>query len=310
MKAIVLHVPGPRAAWWKETLGALLPETRVHLWDDSFTPSDIEVAVVWKHPPGGLLRFANLKAIVSIGAGVDHVLADPELPSEVALIRTTGEDLTQRMREYVALHVLRLHRRSPEMEAAQTRREWWRQVVPPASARRVGIMGLGNLGGECARALASLGFDVAGWSRNPKAIDGVVGFAGDAALPAFLRRSEILVCLLPLTPETTDILGGGLFAQLPEGAGLINCGRGEHLVEADLIPALDAGQLGHAVLDVFRAEPLPADHPFWTHPKITVTPHIASLIDPAAGGRLIAENLRKFFAGAPVADLVDLSRGY
>ena len=289
---------------------ALLPEFDVALWDDPVDPADVTFAVVWKHPPGCLVRFRNLEAIVSIGAGVDHVLVDPELPRGVPIIRTTGPDLTQRMREYVCLQVLRLHRRLPEIETAQRDRQWLQTVNPPAPLRRVGVMGLGNLGADCARTLAMIGFDVAGWARRRKEIDGVTVFAGQEERNAFLARTEILVCLLPATPATEGILDRDLFASLPEGASIINCARGEHLVEEDLIPALDSGQLDHAVLDVFHNEPLPKDHPFWAHPKILVTPHVASLIDPEAGGRLIAENIRKFVAGEPVPDLVDLEQGY
>lgn len=310
MSAVVLHVGAARAEWWRDTLQGLLPDLPVHLWDKVPDPQAVGFAVVWKHPAGGLLRFPNLRAIVSIGAGVDHVLVDPDLPQGVPIIRTTGDDLTQRMREYVCLHVLRLHRRHPEVAAAQGREEWLQLVTPPAPQRRVGVMGLGNLGAACARALVGLGFSVSGWARRVKDIPGVEAHAGAAGLPGFLAGAEILVNLLPLTPATRGILSGDLFAQLPAGAGLINAARGEHLVEPDLIPALDAGHLSRAVLDVFETEPLPAGHPFWGDPRIDVTPHTASLIDPAAGARLIADNIRRVLEGRPVPDLVDLGRGY
>jgi glyoxylate/hydroxypyruvate reductase A len=308
--SLVIKVGPARAAWWKETMQDLLPEFECRLWEDPGDPEDVEYAVVWRPPPGGLKRFPNLKCIVSIGAGVDHVFADPELPQGVPIIRTVGDDLRQRMREYVTLHVLRYHRRLPEFEAQQATAAWDQHITPPAAGRKVGIMGLGNMGGGCAAALAYLGFDTAGWSRRKKQLDGITGFHGSEGFDAFLARSEILVNLLPLTPDTEDILNADLFAKLPQGAKIINVGRGEHLVEEDLIPALDSGRLGGATLDVFREEPLPASHPFWPHPKILVTPHVASLIDPLAGGRLIADNLRRFVRGEPVADTVDLERGY
>ncbi|MGI9493047.1 MAG: 2-hydroxyacid dehydrogenase [Geminicoccaceae bacterium] len=308
--ALIIRVGPAREEWWLEHMQSLLPEIECRSWEDPGDPTDIEIAVVWKPPAGGLKRFPNLRAIVSIGAGIDHVLADPELPKHVPIIRTTGEDLKIRMREYVTLHVLRLHRRLPEIEAAQERREWLQLVNPPAYERKIGLLGLGDLGSDCARALAALGFDVAGWSRRPKSIDGVKSFSEQEGLAAFLRRTEILVCLLPLTPATEGILNADLFEKLPKGAALINAARGGHLVEIDLLPALDTGQIGAATLDVFHTEPLPADHPFWSHPKILVTPHVASLIDPVAGGKAIAANVKKFLAGESVPDLVDLEQGY
>ena len=308
--ALILHVPGPRGPWWVEHMRELLPEIEVRPWDEPGDLETVEYAVVWKPPAGGLKRFPNLRCIISIGAGIDHILADPELPQGIPIIRTTGTDLSQRMREYVALHVLRLHRRLPEIEAAQPRREWLQLINPPAYERKVGVMGLGNLGADCARALAQIGFDTAGWARTPKSIENVRCHAGEAEFDAFLARTEILVNLLPLTPATEGILCKSLFDRLPEGACIINAARGQHLVEQDLLDALESGQISSATLDVFHKEPLPKDHPFWDHPKVLVTPHVASLIDPVAGGKMIAANLRRFIAGEPVPDLVDLSQGY
>lgn len=308
--ALVIRVGGACQRRWQEHLQALLPELECRLWDEPGDPGEIEYAVVWKPPPGGLKRFENLKCIVSIGAGIDHVTDDPALPRHVPLLRTTSPDLSQRMREYVTLHVLRIHRRLPEIEAAQPLRAWRQLIDPPAQARRVGIMGLGNLGAGCARTLAAVGFDVAGWSRRPKRVDGVTCFAGAGERRPFLERTEILVCLLPLTAATRGILNAELFCALPEGASVINCARGGHLVEADLLEALDAGRIGSATLDVFHQEPLPPDHPFWAHPRVLVTPHVAALIEPETGGRAIAANLRRFIAGEPVPDLVDLEQGY
>ncbi|MEZ5825563.1 MAG: glyoxylate/hydroxypyruvate reductase A [Geminicoccaceae bacterium] len=307
---LVIRVGPARAEWWREHLQGVLPELECRLWDDPGDLEEVRQAVVWKPPAGGLARFPNLEVIVSIGAGIDHVLADPELPKHVPIIRTTGFDLTQRMREYVTLHVLRLHRRLPEIEGAQERREWLQLVNPPAYERRVGVMGLGNLGADCARALSAIGFDVAGWSRRRKDIEGVKCMAGEGELDSFLARSEILVCLLPLTPATEGILDRSLFDRLPEGACIINAARGEHLVDQDLLDALENGRIREATLDVFHIEPLPAEHPFWDHPRVLVTPHVASLIDPVAGGKAIADNLRRFLKGEPLDDLVDLSQGY
>lgn len=308
--SLVVRLGNSRAEWWRNALQELLPEIEVRLWDDPGDKAAVDYAVVWKPPPGGLKTFPNLKCIVSMGAGIDHLLADPELPRGVPVIRTVGSELRQRMREYLALHVLRYHRRLPDIEAAQRRKDWEQVITPPAHKRGVGIMGLGNMGAQAAHTLAELGFAVEGWSRRAKRLHGIACHHGEAGLETFLAKSEILICLLPLTPATEGILNRRLFAGLPRGACLINVGRGPHLVEKDLIPALDSGQLGGATLDVLQQEPPPADHPFWTHPKILLTPHIASLIDPEAGAKVIAQNLRLFMAGQPVPDTVDLSQGY
>ena len=307
---IVLKVGGSRASWWKQHLSTLLSEATVYLANEEMNRDDIDYAVVWKPEPGWLRTFENLKCIVSIGAGIDHVLCDPELPVHLPIIRTTSPDLKVRMREYVTLHVLRLHRRLPKIVAAQSAREWRQIIEPPAHERRVGIMGLGNLGADCAVTLAAIGFDVAGWARSEKTIDRVACFAGEATRNAFLARSDILVCMLPLTPETEGILNADLFDRLPDGAAVINVARGQHLVDEDLLAALDHGKVCGATLDVFHVEPLPIDHAFWDHPNVLVTPHIASLIDPIAGGERIAENIKKFDAGELIADLVPQGRGY
>lgn len=313
MSLVVVRVAGARASWWLERLRSLLPEMEVRSWEDPGDRDQVEAAVVWQPPPGELSRFPNLKVIVSMGAGVDHVLRDPELPRHVPVIRTIGPELTQRMREYVLLQVLRFHRRLPEIEDAFRRRAWDQLITPAAQNRSVGVLGLGNLGADCAHHLAHIGFRVHGWSRRPKApgsLEGITCHHGPDGLAALLPQAEILVCLLPLTPETTGILNRDLFAQLPAGACLINAGRGPHLVEEDLIPALDAGRLGGATLDVLRVEPPADDHPFWRHPKILLTPHVASLIDPESGAQIIADNVRRFLAGEPVPDLVDVTQGY
>lgn len=308
--ALVLYLSTARAQWWKEHLQSLLPNIECRLWDDSGDPDDVLYAVVWRPPDGWLRGFSNLRCIFSIGAGIDHILEDTDLPAGVPIVRTTGTDLTQRMREYVCLHVLKLHRRSAETEAAQREKRWHNRIVPVAQERTVGIMGLGNLGRASADALCSLGFKVSAWTRHKRTVAGIDCYAGDAEFSAFLADTEILVCLLPLTTATENILKAELFSQLPPGASIINVGRGAHLDETDLLHALDSGQLSHATLDVFRQEPLPEAHPFWQHPNITITPHVASMIDPESGGKEIAANLQRFINGEPIEDLTDPARGY
>jgi glyoxylate/hydroxypyruvate reductase A len=308
--ALIIRIGPAREQWWLDHMQSLLPEIECRRWDEPGNLEEIEYAVVWRPPAGGLKWFPNLKCIVSVGAGIDHILVDPERPRHVPIIRTTSDDLTQRMREYVCLHVLRHHRRLPEIDEIQGSKEWRQTVNPPAYQRGVGVMGLGNLGSDAAATLAVIGFDVAGWSRRPKDIPGVKNFAGENGLEQFLKRSEILVCLLPLTDTTHGILNDRLFSTLPRGACLINAARGGHLVEDDLLAALGDGRIEYATLDVFHEEPLPTEHPFWDHPRVLVTPHVASLIDPVAGGASIAANLRRFINGEPVPNLVDLDQGY
>lgn len=299
-----------KTEWWCQMLKDLMPDWTIEPIDEVKDPAGVTYSVVWRPSTGCMKPFPNLKAIVSLGAGIDHVLADKELPRGVPIIRTVGTDLTQRMREYVALHVLKHHRDLPTQQANQAGHKWDQIVVPPATGRRVGVMGLGNLGAVAAQTLAALGFQTVGWARSPREIAGVKTYAGAAEFADFLAGTEILVNLLPLTEQTRGILNADLFNRLPRGACLINAARGPHLVDSDLLAALDAGQISQATLDVFHVEPLPAEHPFWDHPKITVTPHIASMIDAPTGSRIVATNIRAFEKDGTVADIADAERGY
>ena len=310
MTIIVSHPSSEKIDWWIGQLQPLLPGWTIRSIHDPGHAEAVTYAVVWKPATGTFLPFPNLKAIISLGAGVDHVLADTELPCHIPIIRTVGQDLTQRMREYVALHVLRHHRDMPRISTNQREKRWEQLVVPPATDRTVGVMGLGNLGGTAASTLAALGFETLGWSRTRRGIEGITTYAGEAELDTFLSRCEIVVCLLPLTEATTGILNEALFTKLPHGASLINAGRGPHLVESDLLAALESGQLSHATLDVFHIEPLPSGHPFWTSARVTVTPHIASLIDAPTGSRIVSANIARFEEFGYVEDLADATRGY
>jgi glyoxylate/hydroxypyruvate reductase A len=295
---------------WIEAFGAALPELECVGWDAALDPASIDYAFVWNQGPGALQRFTNLKCIFSLGAGVDHLLRDPDLPAGVPIVRMVEPELTRGMSEYVALHVLRFHREGPVLEEQQRTRNWNELLTPTAPDRRVGFLGFGVLAKACARVLGGFGFDLACWSRNPKAMDGVESFHGRQGLAGFLARTQILVCLLPLTPETTGILDKVLFAGLPHGAWLINAGRGGHQVEADILAALDSGQLAGVALDVFQCEPLPADHPFWPHPKVTISPHIASVTQPRSAAREIVANIRRVEAGDAPRNTVDIAAGY
>ena len=308
--AILFRSTPAATARWRPLLARLMPEHEIRFWPEIGDPAAIDYALVWQPEPGLLARLPNLKLIVGLGAGVDHLLRDPELPRHIPIMRLVDPYMTDAMSEFVVLSVLRLHRHDLDYLAQQHAREWRELEQKNAAERPVGILGFGTLGQDAGRKLKSLGFPVAGWSRAAKAVGGFATHAGAAGLEALVAGSEILVCLLPLTAATEGILNKALFARLPHGAGLVNAGRGGHLVEADLIPALDSGRLSGAVLDVFRDEPLPSEHPFWHHPRIIVTPHIAAETHPPTAARIIGEAIRHFEAGLPVANLVDWTRGY
>ncbi len=308
--AILFRSSVDSARRWSAALGEIFPGLEMRFWPDIGDPADIEYALVWKPPPGMLASLPNLKLILSLGAGVDHIFGDPQLPAHVPVVRLVDPHLVAAMSEYIVLHAMKLHRRDLDSAAQQRRREWKELDQVNADDRRVSILGLGMIGGDAARKLQGLGFRVAGWSRRPKDVPGIESFHGDDGLAKMLARTDILVCVLPLTPDTDGILSARLFAMLPKGASIVNAGRGAQLVEADLIPALDSGQLSVAVLDVFRAEPLPADHPFWVHERIVVTPHIGGATNPRTASRVVAENIRRLNAGEPLLNVVDPIRKY
>src|SRR5438552_8281483 len=298
------------AARWRAQLERLSRELDIRVWPEIGDPAEIDYALVWRPAPGLLATLPKLKLILSLGAGVDHLLGDPQLPRHLPIVRLVDPHMTAAMSEYVVLQVLRLHRRDLDYRAQQERKDWRELDQKNAADRRVGILGFGELGQDAATKLSTLGFDVAGWSRSAKTAAGIATYAGAAGLPALLGRSEILVCLLPLTAETEGILNACTLALLPRGAALVNAARGAHLVEADLLAALASGQLSAAVLDVFGEEPLPAEHPFWHHPRIVVTPHVAAFTNPATAAPIILDNIRRFEEGRPLLNRVDPARGY
>lgn len=297
-------------AAWRTALTKHLPGLDMRVWPDVGAAADIEAALVWNHPRGALAQFPNLRAILSLGAGVNHILDDPELPADVPIARIVDPALASGMAEYATLAVLCYHRNFDVYERFQRERRWKRLPIPVAAQRRVGVLGLGEIGTACAQAIAALGFPVAGWSRTPKVLPGIRSYAGPDALSTFLAGTDILVCVLPLTPATRGIINRDLLAQLPRGAFVINIARGAHVVEADLIAALESGHIAGATLDVFADEPLPRDHPFWSHPRVLVTPHIASLTNPETAADGVVENLRRLADGRPLLHLVDRARGY
>jgi len=278
---------------------------------------DIEAALAWQPPKGLLKTLPNLRLIVSVGAGVDALLADPDLP-RVPMVRFVDPDLTGRMTEYVALHVLYHHRRMSEFGELQQRKVWKYLAEPAAHEVRVGLMGLGVLGSAAAAALRVFGYQVRGWSRSPKSIQGVACFAGEAELDAFLADTDILAVLLPLTPATRGILNRKLIARLSRqgrdprlpGPVLINAGRGGLQVDADILASLQAGELYAASLDVFETEPLPHSSPLWSHPRVVITPHNAAESAPAAIVRYALRQMAAQRRGEPLQNVVDRTQGY
>jgi len=295
---------------WSTELHRLLPDLEIRVWPQIGNTGEIDVALVWRPPSGLLASLPKLKLIAALGAGVDHVLADPLIPAGVPVVRLVDPYMTAAMSEYVQLQVLRLHRQDPVYLAQQREHVWRERPQPNAAGRRVGVLGMGELGRDAALKLSVLGFDIAGWSRTERRLPGIVCFHAAEGLRALLARSEILVCLLPLTPATEGILDARLFAGLPSGAAIVNCARGQHLVEADLVAALDSGQLSAAILDVFRDEPLPPQHPFWSDPRILITPHVAAATHAPTAAPVVADNVRRLRQGRPLLHLVDRERGY
>jgi glyoxylate/hydroxypyruvate reductase A len=308
MATLLFRSPSDPPERWRAALEERVPDLRVRTWPDTGPLEEIDYALIWDSPDTLLRELPRLRVIFSLGAGVDHLIAAP-LPDATPLVRMVDPALTEGMVEYVLYQVLRHHRGMPAYERQQITRQWETHAQVRPGDRRVGLLGLGELGGACARALADLGFDVAGFTRRPRSVDGVTVYHGEG-LGDFLARSDILVCLLPLTPETRGILNARTLARLPAGAVLINAARGAHVVEQDLLRALGEGWIAHAVLDVFEREPLPVDHPFWRHPRISVTPHAASLTNPQTGSAHVAEAIRRDRAGEPLQHTVDLRRGY
>ena len=297
---------------WQALFADIAPHLDVRSIDDPAVPPErVRYALVWAPAPGRLACLPNLRLIVSSGAGVDHIVSDPDCPLHVPIVRMGGDEAAQRMAEYVCLAALALLRDLPRL-LAQQRARWWEEPEPGPTAPEttVGIMGLGNLGAAAALMLLGLGFQVAGWSRLPKSIPGIACFAGPSERAAFLRRTDILVNLLPDTPDTRGMIDGALLSELRPGACVVNAGRGPQLVIADLLQALDASQLAGAVLDVFEQEPLPRDHPIWTHPCVIVTPHVASTSSRRARARYAAEAITAFERGERLPNLYDPVRGY
>ncbi|WP_026837597.1 2-hydroxyacid dehydrogenase [Gillisia sp. JM1] len=305
--SVLLIFPGRDPKVWVNAIKEEQPNVKLYVYPEEHNPQEITYAVTWKHPKGIFNKYSNLEVIASIGAGVDHIICDPEIPKNALITRIIDEQLTKDMSIFVLALVLDKIR---NISLHHSEKIWDPQAYNIVDEENIGIMGLGVLGKSAALTLSKNGFNVSGWSKTQKQIEGVSTYHGERGLNDFLKNTSILICLLPLTSVTESILNKELFEKLPKGAYLINIARGEHLVEHDLLEMLDTGQLSGASLDVFRTEPLPEEHPFWKHPKVHITPHIASVTDPKKVAHQLMENYMRLNNSEPLRNVVDLKNEY
>jgi glyoxylate/hydroxypyruvate reductase A len=309
-RPILVYKSDPvRGRVWADVFAKLAPEIEFRTWPDAGDAARVEYLVAWTPPPDLSTRFPNLRVVFSTGAGVDQ-FDFAALPPHVPLARMTERGIVDGMVEYATWAVLALHRRLPEYQRQQRESRWHELPYVPADSRRVGVMGLGVLGRAVLDRLGTFGFRRAGWSRSPHSIDGVECHAGFGSLDDFLGGLDIVVCLLPLTAETRGILDARRLAALPRGASLVNVARGPHVDAGALLDALERNHLAEAILDVTDPEPLPAEHPLWRHPRVLLTPHVASVTQPETAARAVIEQIRRDRTGEPLHDLADRDRGY
>lgn len=295
---------------WASVLAAALPGEEIRSWPALGNAADITELVIWGQEPGLFERLPNLQAVFSLGAGANHILTAPDLPDHVPIIRLSDAGMGRQMAEY-AMYAALAHQRGMIIYGEdKAMRRWSPRPYRPPESLTVGILGLGVLGGVVAESLLTAGYRVIGWSRRHKTVSGVRGFHGVDGLTPFLCESELLICMLPLTADTRNILNADLFAALPEGAMVVNVGRGDLLNEPDLLTALNRGRLSAAMLDVFSEEPLPGDHPFWAHPRIVITPHVAAETQAEPACQQIADNLARLRRGETPIGIVDRRLGY
>jgi glyoxylate/hydroxypyruvate reductase A len=308
---ILLHRADGKTEPWIKDFTKFLPEAEFEIWHAGETSQPCDYAVVWSPPEAMLPELAQVKAIFNTGAGVDALLRFGDaIPREVPIIRLGDAGMAVQMAEYVTHSVLRYFRRFDDYEKQARRGVWAPLPVHEKADFSVGVMGMGVLGMRALEALAPFGFPLRAWSRTEKRMDGVSCYSGAAGLDEFLAGTRVLVCMLPLTPETSNLLDRANLSKLPQGAFLINIARGAHVADPDLLTLIRSGHIAAATLDVFRNEPLPGPHPFWEEPRITITPHIAALTLRTESVRQIVDKMRALAAGERVAELVDRERGY
>ena len=307
---IIFYSPEKNSQLWLDDISASLPGADVWLWTPDCAGRQADYAVLWAPPLALFASQQQLKAVFNIGAGVDSVIKLPNLPSGIPIVRLNDAGMAMQMAEYVCHALIRHARRFDTYEIYSKNREWKREAPISRAAFPVGVMGLGDIGARVAQAVAAFEYPTFGWSRTLKSLSGITTFAGNDGLDEFLPRVRVLVCVLPLTPDTEGMLNADTFAKLKPDAYLINVARGRHLVENDLLAMLGSGRLAGATLDVVRDEPLPAGHAFWNHPKITITPHISAITLRAESVMQIAEKIRALECGETIAGVVETGRGY
>lgn len=309
-KIVIIRSENTRISAWVDALKENKPDLDVQVYPDDTEREKTEFVLVWNPPLGVFKKYPNLKVIASMGAGINHITKDPELPKNVKITKVNDPLLRKDLAVYVLATALDHLRNFNLFKKQQANRVWNREAYQRPEDTVVGILGLGAIGQEIGQFLVKNGFSVTGWSRSPKNLDGITSFHGPEQKDEFLKTAGILVCMLPLTEETRGILNTDLFEKLPQNAYLINVGRGGHLVEKDLSAALKNEKLSGAALDVFQEEPLPEDHPFWTNEKIQITPHTASVTDPKSVSKTVLKNLQRLKNGEDLEDVIDVSRGY
>ena len=310
MPTVLIKLGGESADDYIEEMHRLEPHLQIREWPDVGSPGEVDIAMVWKMPHGELAKFPNLKLIISMAAGVDHVLSDPDRPKGVPIVRVTDPHMARSMGHWFLMNIIRLHRETARFDNLRAEKIWPPEIAFDTDAISVGILGLGYLGTHVAQMLKAVGLRVQGWSRTQKNLDGIQSFSGKVGLDQMLSNTNYLACLLPNTPATEGIMSLNCFNKMPRGSYVLNAGRGSQLVEADLLQALDNGQIKGAALDVFETEPLPRDHPFWTDTRILMTPHHAAEVFLPAAAQTFLKNIYSIRNNQPLTGLVNEELGY
>ena len=310
LPTVSIKLEGETAEHYIREMRRLDPRLEIREWPDIGNPEDVDIAMVWKMPHGELAKFSNLKLIISMAAGVDHVLSDPDRPEGVPIVRVTDPHMARSMGHWFLMNILRLHRETAHYDNLRSQKIWPAEIAFDTDSVSVGILGLGYLGVHVAQMLKAVGLRVQGWSRTEKNLDGIQSFSGKVGLDQMLSNTNYLACLLPNTPATEGIMSLNCFNKMPRGSYVLNAGRGSQLVEADLLQALDNGQIKGAALDVFETEPLPRDHPFWTDTRILMTPHHAAEVFLPAAAQTFLKNIYSIRNNQPLTGLVNEELGY
>ena len=310
LPTVSIKLGGESAESYIREMRRLDPGLEIREWPDIGNPEDVDIAMVWKMPHGELAKFPNLKLIISMAAGVDHVLSDPDRPEGVPIVRVTDPHMARSMGHWFLMNILRLHRETAHYDKLRSQKIWPAEIAFDTDSVSVGILGLGYLGVHVAQMLKAVGLRVQGWSRTEKNLDGIHSFSGRPGLDQMLSNTNYLACLLPNTPVTEGIMNLSLFNKMPRGSYVLNAGRGSQLVESDLLEALNNGQIKGAALDVFETEPLPKDHPFWTDSRILLTPHHAAEVFLPAAAKIFLKNIYSIRNNLPLMGLVNQELGY